>query len=56
MTGKRDNLNRKNKKNDVIKKIHFFEFRCQYDDFVSLCTSQGGMKWYLQLMLSPSMI
>ena len=38
------------------KKKKNFEFRCQYDDFVSLCTSQGGMKSYLQLMLFPSMI
>ena len=57
MTGKRDNLNRTKEKKKKKKKNHFFfEFRCQYDDFVSLCTSQGGMKSYLQLMLSPSMI
>ena len=43
-------------KNDVIKKIHFLKFRCQYDDFVSLSTSQGGMKSYLQLMLFLTMI
>ena len=37
-------------------KIIFFEFRCKYDDFISLCRDQGGMESYLQLMLFPTMI
>ena len=36
------------------KKYMFLKFRCEYDNFVSLSTSQGGIKSYLQLMLFPT--
>ena len=47
MTGKWDNLNWTKTKIMLSKKYIFFEFRCQFDDFVSLFTSQGSMKSYL---------
>jgi hypothetical protein len=56
ITGKRDNLNWTKAVMTSSMKITFFEFRCKYDDFISLFRGQGGMEWYLQLMLFPTMI
>ena len=36
-------------------KLNYFELRCKYDDFLSLCRRHGGMESYLQLMLFPTM-
>jgi len=56
ITGKRDNLNWTKEIMTSSMKITFFEFRCKYDDFISLSRDQGGMESYLQLMLFPTMI
>ena len=56
MTGKRDNFNRTKDIMTSSMKIKFFELRCKYDDFVSLCRSHCGMESYIQLMLFPTMI
>ena len=56
ITGKRDNLNWTKEIMTSSMKHTFFKFRCQYDDFVSLCRGHGGMESYLQLMLFLTMI
>ena len=44
ITGKRDNLNWTKEIMTSSMKITFFEFRCKYDDFISLCGMGSG--WY----------